>query len=280
MMIKSYTFQKNLTQFQSFEPVSDNNITNILSKNYANSVSFLNFSSPFEKSLGICLEFLENNSPYTTLGLLAPNNDLKLSIKEKSYNNVHVLGLVAGQIYYEENSQEEKDFKVNLGLIHEDVFSAEPIIRQAELVLLDCNALKKADCPSKINFNPVGLSAEEICQLAFFAGSGVTKIFGVINCDLSSNDSDSQISMLLIDQIRFYFERGVATRSSSNLENEQYLIYYTVHSNSGEIEFVKNDLSNKWWFKNTDNKWIPCHYKDYQSLAENEIISEYLLHYL
>jgi arginase family enzyme len=176
-----------------------------------------------------------------------------------------------------------------LGQIKEDVRKAEPLMRNADFVSFNMNALSQAFSPSHLNGSPNGLNGEEACQLARYAGiSDKLTSFGVY--EYNSSIDERGLSAHLIAQMIWYFIDGFSNRKSDFPAcNKSEYTRYTVAVDEGnqEMVFYKSSKSDRWWievpyqnkFRNRYQRHLllPCDYQDYKTAMENEIPESWIL---
>ncbi len=196
-------------------------------------------------------------------------------------NNLFNFSNIGYQTYY--NSQEEIDLieklyfdAYRLGDVSHNISIAEPVFRDADLVIFDLSSVKSSDSGNQAFFEPNGFSGKEICALARYAGiSDRLTSFGIFNYGTSINETP------LISQIIWYFIEGVNFRSNEYpFGSKENYSRYIVASENEDIIFLKSNLSNRWWIEifeinpsNTKikkNTLLPCSYEDYLSACNNE----------
>ena len=186
-------------------------------------------------------------------------NQESLKVMDKLYFDVHRLG----------------DFT-------NSVSTAEPIIRNANMISFDISAIRSSDASGNGNASPNGFYGEDACQIARYAG---------MNDKLSSigfyeynpeHDSKGQTAMLL-SQMVWYFIDGFYNRKKEfpMLPKSQYITYRTsLKDGSHELIFVKSKKSDRWWMqvpyptgssKNARHHLVPCRYEDYQLANSGEM---------
>lgn len=168
-----------------------------------------------------------------------------------------------------------------LGSISSDVKQVEPLLRNADLVSFDINALRGADAPG--TGQPNGLTGEQACQMARYAGiSDKASAFGVFNY-IPNRDNYDQ-SAKLIAQMLWYFCEGFAHRQKEfpHLSKKQFL-EFQVHLDEGrsEMTFYKSIRTEKWWINvpysgKQKNKLlrhhiVPCSQADYEWARQGEV---------
>ncbi|SEH78839.1 Arginase family enzyme [Paenimyroides aquimaris] len=205
-----------------------------------------------------------------------PSENFMTRIIMEAPNNLHNFSTLGYQTYF--NSQEEIDLidkmyfeAYRLGEIISNVKISEPVLRDADIVSLDINAVKSSDLGYFSHFNPNGFDGREICVLARYAGlSDRVSSFGIFNIDNISQKS------LLITQILWYFVEGYNFRMNEYpyISKSTYL-KYIVPLEEQELVFFKSDVSERWWIEinsleDSNRKMLfPCSYDDYKQSLEN-----------
>ncbi len=120
-----------------------------------------------------------------------------------------------------------------LGSLRADMEEAEPILRNADMVVLDIAAVKQADSPAHAYVSPNGLTGEEICQLTRYAGvSNRVSSFGLfeINPALDQHGQSAKLAAHML----WYFVDGFYARSYDNPQpdSEEFTRYRISLKNS------------------------------------------------
>lgn len=205
-------------------------------------------------------------------------------ILDKPYNlfNYSTIGY---QTYF--NSQEEIDLmqklyfeSFRLGEISANISSVEPVMRDANIVSVDMNAVKYSEVGLKSSNSPNGLDGKEICAIARYAGiSDKVSTFGVFEYERSE---DTAVSAKLISQILWYFIEGVNCRIDDNFlsSGSDYQKYITL-IDTEELVFYKSTKSGRWWIETSflsqpnnnlkSNALLACTEDDYLDACDNKI---------
>jgi hypothetical protein len=193
---------------------------------------------------------------------------------------------VGYQTYY--NSQEEIGLMerlffdaFRLGEVSNNIRIVEPVMRDANLVGIDLNAVNASSINSSPNNSPNGFDGKEICALARYAGiSDKVSSFGIY--EYTSNYSET--GNMLIAQMIWYFIEGVNYRSNENtLSAKKDFIKYQVPIEEEILVFFKSPRTGRWWIEipfisNSNTKLkrhtlLPCNHEDYLE-ACNQVIPE------
>lgn len=165
-----------------------------------------------------------------------------------------------------------------LGEFNADFKIAEPYLRNTDILSLDMNAIRWADF-SNSGSSPNGFQADQVCQLAKYAGiSDKLAVFGIF-----SIDDFSVKNCALLGEILWYFLDGFSQRKGdfpigTKKEYTKFVVHFDEHD---DITFYKSPKSNRWWmevpYPNTSgvkferHHMVPCNYEDYMAAMENEI---------
>lgn len=171
---------------------------------------------------------------------------------------------------------------VRLGLLRGNPEITEPCLRNSKVGIFDLGCIKYSDAPGSPKSSPNGISAEEVCQIARYAGiSSRMSSFGLYGYSpvTDTNNSTAKLSAQMI----WYFLEGVLLRKDEDPSKEQdkFLQYRTTLNNGEhEIIFYKSKTSGRWWMEiphpknhkeNTFPIVVPCSYADYQVALNNEM---------
>lgn len=208
-------------------------------------------------------------------------------IVDQPYNllNYSVIGY---QSFF--NSPEEIDLMeklffdtYRLGEVVSDIGLAEPVLRNADMVIMDAGAIKRAEMSFDTNNNPNGFDGREICAMARYSGiSNPVTSFGIY--EIGENLTES--SAMLIGQILWYFIEGVHFRIPEDFSNDSLYTTYVVPMDNLDLVFKKSKRSERWWMKvpnflNFCNKikrpaLLPCTYADYIDACNQKIPERWL----
>lgn len=174
--------------------------------------------------------------------------------------------------------------KCRLGLLKENIFYAEPWLRESDLLIIDLNSVKKADCPYSTGVSPFGLTMEELCQLMYFASNGRCEfvfLHGLRNWEACSERENLQRAEAL-RHLTYYFLKGREQRKYANMEAEMHTkeIHVQLDQLEDALIFVQNELTNKWWFKSSslssEQTYLACHAEDYE-MAKAGVLSDFIM---
>jgi hypothetical protein len=167
-----------------------------------------------------------------------------------------------------------------LGEVTSDITLVEPVMRDADIVTLDVNAIKASEISYKNAASPNGFDGREICAISRYAGiSNRVTSFGVYEL---KDFNDARNVAMLVAQILWYFIEGVNFRvADEDFEDDTQYTTYQVPVDNDVLAFRKSIKTGRWWVEmpfilNSNNKFkrstlLPCTYGDYLSACNQEI---------
>ncbi|MGQ9621070.1 MAG: arginase family protein [Bacteroidales bacterium] len=169
---------------------------------------------------------------------------------------------------------------MRIGDVRKAIHLTEPLLRDADAVILDIASVRQSDAPGTISPSPNGFYGEEICLIARYAGiSDNLKIF----CLFEVNpllDRGFQTSDLAAQIIWFFLEgfgqKQNETPMLANQKSGHFTRYHVrVSGIEEELVFVKSNMTERWWIEvKTEKekiKYIACAYEDYLIANRNEM---------
>ena len=169
-----------------------------------------------------------------------------------------------------------------LGEFLNDVSSAEPVIRNANMMSFDLSSIRSSDSSANGNACPNGFYGEQACKIAHYAGLN-DKLSSIGFYEFNPAFDQSSQSAMLLAQMVWYFVDGYYNRKKDFPLNpkSQYLIYRaSISDGTGEMLFVKSKKSDRWWMqvpyptgvsKNERYHLVPCRYEDYTMAVNGEM---------
>lgn len=170
-----------------------------------------------------------------------------------------------------------------LGEFNSDFKRAEPHLRNSDIISIDLTSVRYSELQDSQYSNPNGFYAEQMCQMARYAGISdkVTSI-GIFN--YLPEKSDATNISNLVAQIIWYFMDGVNSRVGDfPIGGRKNYLKFTVHLDDfkDELIFYKSDKSARWWMevpypsekgrKYERHYLVPCDQEDYEKAMKNEI---------
>ncbi len=175
----------------------------------------------------------------------------------------------------------ERNFEeIRLGVLREDNTLCEPILRTKEHIFIDLSSVRSSDFPDNTTHSPNGLYAEEICQIARYAGMG-QKVKNIYIYGYPSTLKPNAVTTELIAEV-FWHTAGALSSSidedpGNNTKEDLFLKKIVSMGEEGQdIVFVTSRSTGRWWMevsevKTANIQYIPCSYQDYITACSGEI---------
>ncbi len=173
---------------------------------------------------------------------------------------------------------------IRIGEVHTDLQKTEPLIRHADLVSFDVSAIRFQDVPGYAPANPFGLTGEEACQLAWYAGlNDQLTSFGLYEYE-PSYDPHRLGAFTLATMVWYFIEGYYQRKQEIDFTSRRFTKYAVAfHDNPYKMTFYKSNVSDKWWMEvenltpDKDNHIVPCSYDDYLLANSGEIPNRWML---
>jgi len=207
------------------------------------------------------------------------------------FNIVHL----GNQNYFVEEESLQSFEKMNfdifrLGNTRNKIQDTEPLLRNADMMVMSMNSIRAGDSPASVEANPNGFFGEEVCQIMRYAGMS-NELSSIGLYDINAKKDIDGRSAKLASQMLWYFIDGFYNRKNDYPvpDSSDYMIYRTTFKNSDyEIVFYKNILTERWWMEvpypkeRSNHKGIflvPCSYSDYQLAMKDEVPDRWMKAY-
>lgn len=170
-----------------------------------------------------------------------------------------------------------------LGEFNADFKRAEPHLRNSDILSIDLTSIRYSELADSQYTNPNGFYAEQMCQMARYAGvSDKLTSIGIFNY-LPEKSTAVNISDL-VAQIIWYFVDGINARVGDfPIGTRKEYMKFIVHLDdfTEQLTFYKSDKSARWWMevpypaeegrKYERHYLVPCNQEDYERAMKNEI---------
>ena len=176
---------------------------------------------------------------------------------------------------------EKNNFEgIRLGQLRNNIEYAEPIVRDADMMCFNLNAIRYSECPGVLSPSPSGFFSEEACQIARYAGMS-EKLSSVgfygYQADLDINQQSAHVAA----QLTWYCIDGFCNRKNDYPKSIGSLTEYIVDTKKIEysLTFWKSEKTGRWWMqipiktkkKLQRHQLVPCSYQDYQMACREEL---------
>ncbi len=162
---------------------------------------------------------------------------------------------------------------LRLGELNHNIKLAEPYLRNSDIISLDMSSIRRAEFSGSTDNGPNGFFANEICQIAKYAGiSDKLSSFGAYN--FSKNLEYHEVE--LTAQIFYFIIDGYCHRKKdypvgTKKNHVKYAVFHEELNHN--LVFHKSPKSQRWWlevpypplkdFKFERHNLVPCNYEDY-----------------
>jgi hypothetical protein len=174
---------------------------------------------------------------------------------------------------------------LRLGEIRDNMWCAEPLLRDADIVVAAANAVRRCDAPAANSPSPNGLYAEEMCRLLRCA-SFSDKLKACYLGGFSLANDDVQQTAMLLAQLLWHVADGAAHRmgESPSIARSCHKLRVELNGKKQRLDFYQGKITDRWWMKipvakTSKTVAVPCLRSDYEAALRMEIPSRWLLHY-
>jgi len=273
-------------------------------KEFSDTVAAVRMVAEEIHSLGIPILILGGNQSFT-IPLLAgiDKNEAILSVVDDRIDNLSqkdtmlddvflnnlsretIVNVMAVQSFFvspeskETYSEEFKGMLFTLGEIRNGIKEMEPYLRETDLVSFDFGSLKLCEAPGQVRNSPNGLTGEEACQLAWYAGispnPGWFSLFGY-----SPEKDPERNGAMMAAQVAWYYLNGKSRKIDEIPQDEAIDFLHFVVPVEGipdPVTFLKHPVSKRWWMEVPSPDCdlfplrVPCSKRDYRQACKNEI---------
>ena len=195
---------------------------------------------------------------------------------------IHVIGIQSFFVSPESKetfSDEYNGALFTLGELRNGIQEMEPYLRETDLVSFDFGSLKMSEGPGQIKNSPNGLTGEEACQLAWYAGISTKPVwFSLFGYNPLLDQG--RTGAMMAAQIVWYYLTGKSKKIDDVPQDEAIDFMHFVVTIEGipePVTFLKHPVSKRWWMEVPSPDCdlfphrIPCSKKDYRKACKNEI---------
>ena len=162
---------------------------------------------------------------------------------------------------------------LRLGELNNNIKLAEPYLRNSDIISLDMSSIRRAEFSGSTDNGPNGFFANEICQIAKYAGiSDKLSSFGAYNFSKKLENHEVELTA----QIFYFIIDGFCHRKKdypigTKKNHVKYAVFHEELNHN--LVFHKSPKSQRWWlevpypplkdFKFERHNLVPCDYEDY-----------------
>ena len=170
---------------------------------------------------------------------------------------------------------------LRLGELNNNIKLAEPYLRNSDIISIDMSSIRRAEFSGTNENGPNGFFANEICQIAKYAGiSDKLSSFGAYNfskiLDTHEVELTAQIFYFIIDG---FCHRKKDYPIGTKKNHVKYAVFHEELNHN--LVFHKSPTSQRWWlevpypplkdFKFERHNLVPCNYEDYLTAQKGMI---------
>ncbi len=178
---------------------------------------------------------------------------------------------------------------IRLGIVKKDLSEVEPILRTADLLSIDCSAIRYSDAPGQSQPSPNGFTGEEFCHLMKYAGYS-EKLTSVGLFELNPKYDSLGNTAKLFAQGIWYIMEGLENKRNEipNAADHNFVKYNVDLEEAGHtLIFWKSRRTDRWWMEipetseyiQAKTSFLPCTYSDYQKACEQELPDRWMKAY-
>ncbi len=165
-----------------------------------------------------------------------------------------------------------------LGFVRGAMSEVEPAIRDSHMISFDLGSVRQSDSPGSVYPSPNGLYAEEVCQLARYAGNSErVKVCGVFELN-TINDAFHQSGHLAAQLIwhfmeSFYQRQNGKGHPTTSEGLKKFYVSSPIPNLS--LVFLHNPINDTWWIEipgaeNRPSHIMACSYSDYKKASKGD----------
>ena len=247
---------------------------------------------PTSASCKTAFDALQFREKLFNVSLVQPSAGLDLDrtffdLRIPHLNGLFVLG---SQAHLSDIHNVPDDYKgyryLRLGSLKTELSICEPEIRATELLGISLNALKNCEAPSQNQPSSTGFTAEDLCQMIYYAGrSENNEIVCLFDYEVESHSNKLMIKLL--STLIWYYMHGLNLRYPFSTAKESALQKFIIDPSieGKKLTFLKDENEQKWWLESPfvgrnltqAMPLIPCDYHDYMVAANDQMLTERLV---
>jgi len=157
----------------------------------------------------------------------------------------------------------------------------EPAIRQADLLSFDLTAIRSSDAPGCDRAQPFGLTGEDACQIAWYAGMNEKlSSAGIYGYDPALDDAHHKTASVAATMIWYFIEGYYHRKNEQDFKSNDFTKFTVSMPTEPEtLVFYKSKFTERWWMEipgtgksiYSRNSIVPCSYSDYQTATNGEL---------
>lgn len=173
-----------------------------------------------------------------------------------------------------------------IGQMRTKLSEMEPAIRQADMLSFDISAIRSSDAPGSDRAQPFGLTGEDACQIAWYAGMNEKlSSVGIYGYDPSLDDGHYKTASVVATMIWYFIEGYYHRKNEQDFKSNDFTKFtVSMPVDPDTLVFYKSKFTERWWMeipgpaKSTysRNSIVPCSYSDYQIATSGELPDRFI----
>ncbi len=249
----------------------------VIGQHYRYAITQCNAHFSDEKRINIAL--IDERIPFTMAKHKTENDWLNAILGKEKVFNLNIIGCQSHYVDKRVFAFFEKEYfeYLRLGQLKNNLEEAEPLIRDADLLVFNLRALKKIEVPASPDASPSGLFTEEACQMSYYSGiSDKMQSFGIFGFQPEKDVATQTVQV--VSQMIWYFLFGYYHRKQDYplTSGQEYVVHFK--STNFELHFWKSTKSDRWFLeiptkqqKHRPHRLVPCSYEDYLQACQEEL---------
>lgn len=175
---------------------------------------------------------------------------------------------------------------VRLGMARKHIADIEPIIRDADFISLNLNAIRQSDSPGQLNGSPNGFYNEEFCQISRYAGISNRLSSLYIAGFYPDFDKNNQTAHLISQSIWYFLEGKTQLQNEHPALKSKSIKKFNVPISSEKetLVFYRSETTDRWWMEvphiaKGKKMIVSCNYEDYRLACDAEIPDRWIKKY-
>ena len=173
-----------------------------------------------------------------------------------------------------------------IGQMRTNLAEMEPAIRQADLLSFDVSAIRSADAPGSDRAQPFGLSGEDACQIAWYAGMNEKlSSIGIYGYSPSLDDAHHKTASVVATMIWYFIEGYYHRKNEQDFRGNDFTKFTVSMPTEPEtLIFYKSKFTERWWMEiplpvksvYSRKSIVPCSYSDYQVATKGDLPDRFI----
>jgi formiminoglutamase len=162
----------------------------------------------------------------------------------------------------------------------------EPAIRQADLLSFDVAAIRSSDSPGCERAQPFGLTGEDACQIAWYAGMNEKlSSVGIYGYSPALDDAHHKTASVVATMIWYFIEGYYHRKNEQDFKGNDFTKFtVSMPTDPDTLIFYKSKFTERWWMEIPGtaksvygrNSIVPCSYTDYQTATAGELPDRFI----